>query len=344
MPSPNSTMTMNLPRFTPEELGQLPDWAIRQYIAEQKVLAQILQQVAKLEHNIGNLQTMLVKEECPRSLQFKIKISVQAEQQPAMDAALESARKQYERSMLEALIHARKQELQNRKADVDRKIQEFTDYIQSNLQKMKDNGIPLPPGDEDIKTTVELCTSIFHGRLEKINQVIQTTYFFERELKRKKEQEREAQRQEQRINEQLHDPTITNLSKQIQTLQNLVTKTLKKSQPTRPPPRSNRNRAVPKPNPGNRKTVKQTSKRHPKEQRVQIRNQRRPAQRSNPRPQPNQGHQRNPARLYKNRAASQNVVRRNPGRGRGNRGHLHRSTNTTIPLATRPTGFRNRQN
>lgn len=180
-----------------------------------------------MEYNIGELQTMLQKEQYPKSLQVNIKVNVASAQQSAMDTALSNAKEQFQKTILGALITARQDELLQKKQDVYNSSQSVADIFQNGFRRLRDNNIPiLEQDDDEITTTIQLCVNTYKDKVESADQTIQTKFFFTKEKELHKAQQINARKQEQLMNQELNDPQIEKLSKQVNVLQKIVTKNI----------------------------------------------------------------------------------------------------------------------
>lgn len=214
--------------FSKEEIAQVPSWAREHYKHKYNVAIQLLQKIIKLEANIGDLQNMALKGEYPKSIQINITVSVAQEQQHGMDAAIQQAKNQFHSTVIQALIEARKNELVQKKQEVVNCSQAIFNFLRANFQNLKANNVPVPEQEEDeVTCTVQLCVNAFKDKIEEANQLIRTRFFFQQQKEVEKQQQRAAARQEQRINQELTDPNIVHISKQIQELQSMVSKKLK---------------------------------------------------------------------------------------------------------------------
>lgn len=307
---------ITIPVLQATDLIDIPVWAHSEYKKSHEVFSQLTTQIVKLENNIADLENMVLKEETPRSLRVKIEVKVKEPQQQAMDTALNSAKKIFEKSVLQALITARKAELTQLKAQADKKPTEFTTFLKNNFEKLKQNNVPLPDMDDDVDSSVQYATHKYNERAGKVVQTIHTLHFFNKQHEKEKKQAREAAAQERRINQELQDPAVKDLMERINKLESSVRQT------------SNRNN-------GNKKNKKQGKKQGNKQD-----------QKNKPTGQSKKDNNKRPFRNRPRRNPNRTNNRRNvnQGRAQGNQGPQRRYTNTTNRSGSRPPNSRPRRN
>lgn len=208
-----------IPTIQESELKALPPWAREEYRNSQNVLAQLLQNIVKLESNVADLEMMLEKDEYPRSICIKVTVNVNEAQQSDMDTALNNAKKQFEKSVLQALINARKAELASKKNEADRKAIEFQDFMVNRFAALERNNIPLPPEDADPQITIQVAANEFQKRAETVNQQLRTYHFFSRQQALDKKHAREAAAQERRLNQELQDSNLNQLIRRMEKIE-----------------------------------------------------------------------------------------------------------------------------
>lgn len=218
MPSTTKN-SFKIPAIDGSELQSLPFWARSKYRKSQEVVFQLIQQVVKLESIIGNLETMLEQGECPRSLQVKINVSVSQDQQSNMDAAFLANKKIFEENMLKALIAARKSELLAKGALLRRERSEFKTFLETNLNDLLQNNIPIPPPDSDVNGLVSKAVQNYEERADMVMRQVKTQHFLMEKTTKRRKQERIARQTEERINQTLQDPAISSIMKRVSSLE-----------------------------------------------------------------------------------------------------------------------------
>lgn len=333
MPS-TTDKPFKIPAIDGSELQSLPTWARSEYRKSQEVVFQLIQQMVKLESNIGDLETMLEKGECPRSLQVNVKVSVANEQQSNVDAALLANKKIFEENMLKALITARKGEHSTKKTLLQQKRNDFILFLESTLTELKQNNIPLPAEEYDTDAAVNQCLQLFEERADMVMREVKTQYFFMMKAALRRKQERTARIQEVRINDMLIDTAIPSMAKKIETLE----KSLHKVQ-------AERNRSTTTVGrPATRSRTKQVASRQPRAT---------PTKSKWPRPKQSFPKGPGPSKNRNSTAAPKTLDGRGPTRFRrninqdpvrGNRKPSRRFTNTTTRSVSRPRAFPKRRN
>lgn len=221
------------------DMDTFPSWARSEFRNKQATLRQILQRIVQLNANIGDLETMLNLEQYPRSIQVNVSVSVSEAQQHAMDVTLQNAKKVFQTTVLQALIHARKAELQTLKTQANKMSENFQTFLADSFKALVDNDVPLPEEDHDTQASIQACMNVFQKASEEINIEIQTKSFFRQRQAQKKKQERAAAVQQSRINEELNDPHIKQLQSRIASLEKRINSNSRDG-PDRPSPRFRR--------------------------------------------------------------------------------------------------------
>lgn len=325
MPSlPNSSF--KLMPLNDEEYDVLPMWAEKEYTQAHNRLYQVIEHSVKLESNIADLENMLEKGECPRSIQINVKINVAQEQQSEMDTALHEHTKLFQQSILKALIKARAKELHNKKQDMLKHCQQFQQFLVSTITDLRNNDIPLLLGTSDVDNTIQKCIDLFKKRSKRTYNLYKSLFFFQKKKADSQKQKRKELEAEKKINQELADPQLTAMKQQIDSLERTVRKIASK------PPKPVKTRVTRKKSnesyhqaQKSRKNTKSAPKtnflRHPKA--------------SGPSRQAVS--KKGPPRYTK-------TVKQQLVRDPGNPKRPHRSINTTIPSESRPTSFRRKQN
>ena len=300
-----------IPAIQTSDLQTIPTWARKEYRNSQAVLAQLLEQAVKLETNIADLEEMHEKGECPRSLKVNVTINVAADQQAEMDNKLSEAKKHFESLMLQALITARKQELNKKKTEANKKTSEFQTYLTNTFRALQENNIPLPPEDEDLNISIAQYVDIYRKRTEQITHEVHTQHYFQRQKSIEREQAKRARIEERRLNQELTDPQVKQLTDRVNSLEKKL---------------SSRN--TPKPT----QTQKgRPPQRKPKQQnglQKRTKNPNRPFRNSNGTP---------PKRKTGKKPGTHQSG--NQGRAEGNRPRRPRSTNTTNQSGSKPQNY-----
>lgn len=178
---------------------------------------------------------MMVKDECPRSLQVRIKVNVNQEEQTTMDAELMEAKKTFEKKILAALIKARQQELSRAKTQLMAQKTKFAEFMSDRFNILQQHQIPLDPLDASPNEAISLATHEFEKRAEEVNRVVRTQMAINNVEASRKKQARDAQAQEDRINTELQDPQVNRLIERMESLEKKLNgrphnKTTKKTQ------------------------------------------------------------------------------------------------------------------
>lgn len=315
MPSTVTYNKITVPTLDKQSLKSIPEWAHAKYRQSEEMNIQLTTNIIKLEKNIADLETMLQKNECPRSIQVKIEVKVKQTQQNAMDQALFEAKKVFHNSVLQALIAARKSELTEVKTKQSKLCSEFINFLQENIETIQRHNIPLIDEDSDAEGTLQYAKHLYEEQAQKIASAVKTEFLFRKLEEQKKNQIRQAQAEERRLNTQLRDPEISMLQDRLQKLEVSIKK--QKSSKTRT--RS----SITNDNIGKSKSTNNVNRPFP---------QRRPAGK-------------------KKKNLPENVSKRiqrngnkNQGQGQGNRKPRRRYTNTTNRSASLPPNSRKRQN
>lgn len=216
------TPTFKILPLQPSEQELLQPWAVKKYKEIEETSYQMIQQIVKLEFNIANLENMLQKEECPRSLKVNVKINVCKNQQANMDAIVQELAKNFEQNALKALIEERKKELINRKQEVDQKCLEYETFLKETFLQLKRNRIPIRLEDSAINPTIHNNIRILKARTKDLLDLYKRRYFFRKQEAEKKLQQRKAKELEKQINQELEDPKIAEMKRKLEALTRTV--------------------------------------------------------------------------------------------------------------------------
>ena len=323
--------------FQDSELNAQPSWARTEYRNTQNILTQLVTQVVKLESNIAQLESMMEKDECPRSLHVNVKVDVNEAQQGYMNEMLNNAKKQFEKTVLAGLITARKAELASKQTEARNKKDEFQEFLTRNYQALQQNNIPLLEEDDDPQVAIQTGVHEFQKRAEKVAQEVRTQHFFQQQKLIERRQAREVAAQEQRLNAELEDPHVKNLMVRVDFLE----RSIKKQNPQRPTQKQDKGQRqrIPRerrrPNPHQKKDNDRQVRRNNRD------NTPRKYQQTRYRPD-GQG-----SRPFRNRAGrspkDKGAPPANQDRARGNREPQRRFTNTMNRSGSRPPNSRRRQ-
>lgn len=310
---------------TKDELLNIPRWGRQEYRHKQGILAQILENVTKLEGNIANLRNMQQAGQCPRALQVNIKVTVNAAQQGDVDNALEEAKKTFHNRVMETLITAREKELAGLKQEADKKVSDFQQYLTTNFQALKDNDILKDTTDEEIHHEIMQSMVTFQKRAEDSAQNIKTQHFFAQKKQKEQDEAREVAEAEANINNELLDPQVQTLQQRLTALEKKIPKLNPNTTPKPNKPNKTKPKAKETPKRGNKKMLTQGGGKNPKPH----------SKKANQNPQkPN------------NTPSDPNEARPRgkPGADHGNQGRKRRFTNTTSRSESKPRNSRQRRN
>lgn len=225
MPSPVPKSKIKVPKVAQEDLLAIPIWARSNFTESYQLYNQLTTQIVKLEKAIADMESMELKQECPRSLQIKIEVKVKDAQQQAMDTALFAAKKAFEKSVLTALITARKSELSEIKNSRSKIHTDLNKFIMDTLENLISHNIQIEEqNDRDIQSTVQYVHNLFSKNCEAAEQAIKTQHLFDVIDETRRKQRREEEAQERRINEELQDKSVKELQNRIQRLEDTVQK------------------------------------------------------------------------------------------------------------------------
>lgn len=365
--TPDAVSSFEMFKLTTEERDVIPKWAHREYTDMQIVLHQLLVKITRLETNITELENMKTVGRCPRSLAVRVTVNVNQSQQTTMDEVIETARKQFEQTVLAALINARKAELRNLKSEADHKQVHFSTFLNNKFNALQENNVPTVLDDDTSpSSTVEIAQHLFHKRMEIANRDIRTQHFFEQQKKKEQRTARESKMAEDQINQELGDATIIELQRQVKQLQRSQQRgNIRSHSPRSTRKNFNHHRDSQPKTPRNRSPAKFRQAQPPRSPRQHRapqlhnkhvrRNNREqshpPPAQKRPRNQSNRKTLRNssPHRNSHNQTTSPTGNR--GGNQKGNRGHAsgnprhrHRSTGSTNRSASKPRSSHPRQN
>lgn len=287
------------------DFESMPEWAWIEYKQSQITLFKLLLERTKLQQNISNLENMELKDQCPRSMQVKITVNVKEDQQQALSMSIEEAKKTFEKTVLKALIQARKKELSGINSQITKHSDTFTTYMKEQYQKLKTNNIPLvETDDEDINQSVEMATSAYNLRHQHVLRYIETQHFFNEQAKLQKKQANDAAKEQNKMDHEMRNKEVVELENRINKLEKVIR-------------RNNTN-----------STTKPTKKKN--------------KQKGKPSP-PFQKHQGRKPKI-KQQTDKVQEGRRNQDQGQGNPRHRPRYTNTTNRSKSMPPNSRRKQN
>lgn len=214
MPATPGKQTVS-PQFEQVEIQTIPTWARTEYRNKHTQLSQAIYSIVRLERNIANMEMMLDQDQIPKALRVNTRISVHHEQQAAMNLALQHAKKTFEKSILQALIDARKAELRSKKATADKTKDKFLAFVSNGLDTLQRNDISPLNNEDDSRTTLSRCSHNFQMRAEKLTHTIRIQETFKEQKEKERRQRLEAMQRENQINEELTDPHTRIISRRI---------------------------------------------------------------------------------------------------------------------------------
>lgn len=314
MPSTVTYNRITVPNMDKESLRSIPEWAHTKYRKSEEINIQLTTNIIKLEKGIADLDTMLQKDECPRSLQVKIEVSVKQPQQAAMDQALFEAKKIFHKSVLQALITARKSELTEMKSQQSKLCDDFIQFLKDSLETIARHNIPLSQDDSDAAATVDYAKHLYEEQAQKIAIAVKTQFLFKTLAEQNRKQIKEAEAEERRMNMQLRDPEIKSLQERLDKLESTLKKPIK----------------------SNQKNTRPSTDKKPSTAKS--------ANRSSPFPQGRQPNKKKKAPTQRTSKSNQKRGKPRQGQGPGNQKPQRRYTNTTNRSASLPPNSRKRQN
>lgn len=319
------------------DLNAIPPWAKTEYKNKQTIYYQIQEKVIKMELNIIDLENMLSKNECPKSLQIKLNIKVNQEQQVAMDNVVAEAKKQFESKVLAALIAARKDELAKLKRESEQMPRHFQNYLTNSFENLANNNVTPTDEEEDITIAIQTGVNTFEKRNKQIEHDLRVQQFFTRQKDEEKKRRREEEIQQKRVDQQLWDPQVKEISEKLEKLEKIL-----KAKTNNIKPQASKNPNLNK-KPKQNKEVAQT---HPKEKGPRQNYKKRATSRKENESRTNKI---NRSKYISNNQRSKNQRSKNQNkgnhdRGQGSRRHQRHSTPTMSRSGSRQPNSRKRQN
>lgn len=309
------TKRQTLIDISTSEINELPTWARMEYKKSLTVLSQILQKATQLQKNITDLEDMLQSGECPRSLQVKVAVNVQKEQQLFINGIVENAKKQFQQSVLAGLVQARKEELKTLQIQSKNNPKDFQDFLRKTLEDFTNHDIPIEDGEEHINSSIQSMMQMYESRAEKLDAEIKTKHFFDHKKELERKQKKEEAKQQRQIDQELTDPHLKALSEKIDKIEKYMLKAPKTQKP-----KQDGNRR-------NSRNDKPPSKGHPKGK------------------GPGQNKTNHNKKKSWTKEKPQQKGRKNPqGQDQENRRQQHRSTNSTNRSASRNRNSRKKLN
>lgn len=199
----------------------IPAWLRSDLLESIQTIGNIIINIINLEACVKNLEEHEMMETIPKSLSVSIKLQVHAEQQGTIDNVVTEATKLFQKTLLDALLQARRDELNKRRADVMMESTKFKERTKKTVEELRTERC-LTGTDEEVKDQYLKWMEYFDSKCAKRENELRTENFFNNKKKEQKRKELNEKRAEERINQELQDPALDQLSKKVTQLETMV--------------------------------------------------------------------------------------------------------------------------
>lgn len=210
----------------------IPAWANAKWLKTKTAISNVSKSVVKANRAMVNLENHKVQGTFPNSFAVNVKVQVDKAHQSQMDEILDKATEEFQKTLLDGLIEARKKERADRNSDLQDVKTELIFYFADNLTDLRSIGV-VKKTEQECKMWIEDVSDLLDLYAEATGREIQLEDHFEAKKKAEEIEARKAAREEQRINQTLVDPAIQALQKQVNSLESKLKKSAASSSTTK---------------------------------------------------------------------------------------------------------------
>lgn len=218
----------------------LPTWIQDDFKDASNNINQLQDKIFNLKIALNGLEEHKRNNTAPRSLEIKISVMVNQRHQDDMDKIVHEATKSFQATILEGLITARKKELDDYKANLNRIKDGFLTKMETRLNTLVVNDI-INENDIDVSGIKNMIHNSFESSLSQDRQEIGTKIYLNYLKKCRLQEKRRAEAEERNIERTLEDSTTAELKLRIAKIEKQLNPKQKKSSKKTNNPRTKEN-------------------------------------------------------------------------------------------------------
>lgn len=196
----------------------IPDWAYGKWTETRQSISNLSKSIVKVNRAVITLKNHKTMGTYPNSIAVTTKVQVDKAHQNSVDQKINEAKATFQNTVLDALIDARTQELEDRKKDLDEIKSKYLAFLRRTLQDLRDENI-IEKTDEECRSLIATARDTVNLITVRIGKELQLQDYFADKDKQKKREEKRAAVEERRVNETLTDPALKELQDKVKSLE-----------------------------------------------------------------------------------------------------------------------------